>query len=110
MDLPCHFITSPSKHEKCKLQTFNFFRPSTIHTDDSAIDAVGREGGVYIKCPGGNEEKISLAVSLHSTNFKAEEAHAKHSTDTASIVIFFTDTLSVLETFMIAMTSLCRAY
>lgn len=26
VDLPCHFITSPSKHEKCKLQTFNFFQ------------------------------------------------------------------------------------
>lgn len=59
------------------------------------------------KYVGGSGEKTSLAVSLYSTNFKAdtiktEAAHAKHSIDTASNVVFFTDVLSVLSAFQTA--------
>ncbi|XP_070184084.1 uncharacterized protein, partial [Littorina saxatilis] len=71
-----------------------------VYTDGSA-DQVVRSGGagIYIKYPGGREEEhISLATGLYSTNFKAEAvalqtgaAHIEHSPLSSNNVVFFSD-------------------
>ncbi|XP_070207942.1 uncharacterized protein [Littorina saxatilis] len=85
--------------------------------------------GIYIKYPGGREEEhISLATGLYSTNFKAEAvalqkgaAHIEHSPLSSNNVVFFSDAKSVLQALdtardkelndlSSALTSLCRAH
>ncbi|XP_070209766.1 uncharacterized protein [Littorina saxatilis] len=71
-----------------------------VYTDGSADQAVRSGGaGIYIKYPGGREEEhISLATGLYSTNFKAEAvalqtgaAHIEHSPLSSNNVVFFSD-------------------
>lgn len=76
-----------------------------VYTDGSAELAVRNGGaGIFIRYPGGKEEKISLATGLHSTNYKAEAvalqvgAEAVRNSPYASAnVVFLSDALSVLQ-------------
>ena len=98
------------------------------YTDGSAENAVQNGGaGVYIQYAGGKEDKISLATSLYSTNYKAEAealktaaAHIEASTH-ASPNVVLTDALSVLQALQsnrdtelndlsTALASLCRRH
>ncbi|PVD26822.1 hypothetical protein C0Q70_11969 [Pomacea canaliculata] len=76
-----------------------------VFTDGSAEQAVKNGGaGIYIRYPGGREDRLSLATGLYSTNFKAEAVaiqtgatHVENSPDNSNNVVFFTDALSVLQ-------------
>ena len=76
-----------------------------VYTDGSADQAVKNGGaGVYISYPGGEEDKISLATGLLSTNFKAEALaiqkgadHVENSSHTTTNIVFLSDALSVLQ-------------
>ncbi|KAK7107380.1 hypothetical protein V1264_015318 [Littorina saxatilis] len=101
-----------------------------VSTDGSADQAVRSGGsGIYIKYPGVREEEhISLATGLYSTNFKAEAvalqtgaAHIEHSPLSSNNVVFFSDAKSVLQALdtardkelndlSSALTSPCRAH
>ena len=100
-----------------------------VYTDGSADEAVKNGGaGVYIKYPGGREDRISLATGVYSTNFKAEAvaiqtgaAHLTDSPDTSHNIVFLSDAKSVLQALetstdhnlndlSTALTSLCRAH
>ena len=99
------------------------------YTDGSAENAVRNGGaGVYIQFAGGKEDKISLATSLYSSNYKAEAealktaaAHIEVSTRTPPDVVLLTDALSVLQAIQsnrdtelndlsAALASLCRRH
>ena len=76
-----------------------------VYTDGSSENAIKNGGGgIFIQYPEGNEEKISTATGLLSTNYKAEAValekaaihihqnlHAHHN------IVFLTDALSVLQ-------------
>ena len=100
-----------------------------VYTDGSAEQAVKKGGaGIYIRYPGGREEKISLATGIHSTNFKAEAVaiqtgatHIEKSPYTSNNVVFLSDALSVLQALQTAkdmelnnlftaLYSLCRSH
>ncbi|XP_070188880.1 uncharacterized protein [Littorina saxatilis] len=101
-----------------------------VYTDGSADQAVRSGGaGIYIKYTGGREEEhISLATGLYSTNFKAEAValqtgatHIEHSPLSSNNVVFFSDAKSVLQALdtardkelndlSSALTSLCRVH
>ena len=75
------------------------------YTDGSSTDAVRNGGaGIYIRYPGGEQDKISIATGLYSTNFRAEAvaletaaAHIQEKDPTSQKIVFLTDALSVLQ-------------
>ncbi|RUS85482.1 hypothetical protein EGW08_006758 [Elysia chlorotica] len=76
-----------------------------VYTDGSAEKAVRNGGaGIYIKYPGGEEDKISIPTGVFSTNYKAEAtaiqegaAHVQSSPHSTKNIVFLTDALSVLQ-------------
>ena len=100
-----------------------------VYTNSSPEIATQNGGaGVYIKYPGGREDKISLTTSLYSTNYKAAAealktatAHNEVSTHASHSVVLLTDTLSILQALQsnretdhndlsAALASLCRRH
>ena len=109
----------------------NYPKESWTHgyIDASAENAVRSGGaGVYIQYAGGKEDKISLATSLYSTNYKDEAealktaaSHIEVSTHASPNVVLLTDALSVLQALQpnrdtelndlsAALASLCRGH
>ena len=80
-------------------------RWTRVYTDGSARNAVKNGGaGIYIKYPDGQEEKISKATGVYSTNYKAEvlaiqmaATHVTNSPHTSKNVFFLSDAMSVLQ-------------
>ena len=76
-----------------------------VYTDGSAESAVKNGGaGIFIQYPEGNEERISLATGVYSTNYKAEsvalEKAAKHiqqKLQSHHYIVFLSDALSVTQ-------------
>ncbi|RUS75877.1 hypothetical protein EGW08_016366 [Elysia chlorotica] len=76
-----------------------------VYTDGSAEKAVRNGGaGIYIKYPGGEEDKISIPTGVFSINYKAEAtaiqegaAHVQSSPHSTKNIVFLTNALSILQ-------------